>query len=231
MSTNHDRRDELVAAAAAGELTDDEREELRSIAAIDPTVDEDIADFRRLAARLGGAGPALPWDETTPSATLRERVISSTDPKNGTRRIRPSVLAAAAAVVGIAVGAAGVLGIDTVMQTPAGPVSGPPGTLGAFEVVEFTDTPSGIDIEGGLVAHTWGTETVLEMDGVPDRGTYEVYVVEQSGAARASGTFLGSEVTIDCRMNAAVLRRDVGGIEIRSSDGSVIARATVPAAV
>ncbi len=231
MSANHERRDELVAAAAADELTDAEHEELRSIAAADPTVDDDIADFRRLAARLSGAPPALPWDETQPSATLREQVVSATDSASRTRRIRPSVLAAAAAVVGIAIGSAAVLGVETLMKTTDGPVTGPPGTLGAFEEVDFTDTPSGIEIEGGLVAHTWGTETVLEMDGLPDRGTYEVYVVEQSGATFASGTFLGSTVTIDCRLNAAVLRRDVGGIEIRNSDGSVVARATVPDAI
>ncbi|MDJ0392165.1 hypothetical protein QMK17_02325 [Rhodococcus sp. G-MC3] len=127
-----------------------------------------------------------------------------------------------------AVGAGTVLGVDAATDRPA---TGPPGTLGAFEQIEFIGTPAGTDIEGGLVAHTWGTETVLEMDGVPVAGTYEVYVVDGSGVERASGTFFGSAVAIDCRMNAAVMRENVDGIEIRNADGSVLAFADVPDAL
>ncbi|MGA9873911.1 MAG: hypothetical protein WBQ44_22570, partial [Rhodococcus sp. (in: high G+C Gram-positive bacteria)] len=142
--------------------------------------------------------------------------------------VQPAALAAAAAVVGIAVGGGAVLGATVITDRP---VTGPPGTLGAYEQIDFTGTPSGIEIEGGLVPHTWGTETVLEVDGVPELGSYEVYVLEQSGAALASGSFLGSSLTIDCRMNAAVMRSDVSGIEIRNSDGSVLAKAAVPKAL
>ncbi|SNT43442.1 hypothetical protein [Rhodococcoides kyotonense] len=224
MSADAGRRAELIAAAVADDLTDAERAELRAMAAADPTVDTEIDQYRRVAARMSDASVSLPWAEVGPSDSLRERVLG---PDTTTRRTggRPFLWAAAASVAGIAVGAASVLGIGAATDRP---VTGPPGTLGAFEEIAFTGVPSGIDIEGGLVAHTWGTETVLEMEGVPDRGAYEVFVLEQSGAARASGTFLGSSVTIDCRMNAAVLRENVSGIEIRASDGSVLAAAAVP---
>jgi len=68
------------------------------------------------------------------------------------------------------------------------------------------------------------------MDGISDGGPYDVVLVDRSGVDRPSGTFLGSTVTIECRMNAAVLRGDVAEIEIRGSDGVVLASAQVPSA-
>lgn len=233
MSGLEDRRAELIAAQVAGDLTEDERAELRKMADADPSVERDIEDFRRVVGRVSDASRHLPWDETRPSKGLRQRVIAipggsiptAADSRRPARG-RPILLAAAAAAAGIAVGAGIVLGVDAASVSE--PVTGLPGTLGAYEEVAFTGIPSGIEIEGGLVAHTWGTETVLEMNGVPSNGTYEVLILAQSGAQLTSGTFLGSTVTIDCRMNAAVLREEVRGIEIRTSDGSVLATAEVP---
>ena len=246
MSGLEDRRAELIAAQVAGDLTEDERAELRKMADADPSIERDIEDFRRIVGRVSDASPYLPWDEARPSESLRRRVISipggaaipgdaaipggaaiptAADSRRPVRG-RPVLLAAAATVAGIAVGAGIVLGVDAASVSE--PVTGPPGTLGAYEEVAFTGIPSGIEIEGGLVAHTWGTETILEMNGVPSNGTYEVLVLAQSGAQLTSGTFLGSTVTIDCRMNAAILRSEVSGIEIRTGDGSVLATAEVP---
>ncbi|MGV8875447.1 MAG: hypothetical protein ACOH2Q_23185, partial [Rhodococcus sp. (in: high G+C Gram-positive bacteria)] len=146
---------------------------------------------------------------------------------------RSAVLTAAAAILGVVVGGGIVLGVDASRPQPENPsaaITGPPGTLGAYEQVAFTTSVPSVDIDGGLVAHTWGTETILEMDGVSDRGPYEVVLVDRSGIERPSGTFLGSDVTIECRMNAAVLRGDVTEIEIRGSDGSVLASAQLPTA-
>lgn len=240
MSGLEDRRAELIAAQVAGDLTEDERAELRKMADADPSVERYIEDFRRVVGRVSDALPHLPWDEAQPSESLRRRVtaipgvtaiprVAAIPTEADSRRPvrgRPVLLAAAAAVAGIAVGAGIVLGIGA--ASVGEPVTGPPGTLGAYEEVAFTGVPSGIEIEGGLVAHTWGTETILEMNGIPSNDTYEVLVLAQSGAQLTSGTFLGSTVTIDCRMNAAVLRAEVSGIEIRTSDGSVLATAEVP---
>lgn len=149
------------------------------------------------------------------------------------RQRRSAGLAVAAAIVGVVVGSGVVLGVDAYRQDPTNPpaaITGPPGTLGAYEQVGFTTEVPSVDIEGGLVAHTWGTETVLEMDGISDRGPYEVVLVDRSGVERPSGTFLGSYITIECRMNAAVLRQDVTDIEIRTSGGAVLARAQLPTA-
>ncbi|MCZ4562073.1 hypothetical protein O4160_14630 [Rhodococcus sp. IEGM 1401] len=254
MSAAPDRRAELIAAAVGDDLDDAEAAELRRLAASDPTIDDEIAELRSLTMTLGSRGPTDAWLESSTSPDLRERILGATgssewSPQHNRRtqqfggqrfggqrfgaQRRSAGLAVAAAVVGVVVGSGVVLGVDAYRQDPTNPpaaITGPPGTLGAYEQVAFTTEVPSVDIEGGLVAHTWGTETVLEMDGISDRGPYEVVLVDRSGVERPSGTFLGSDITIECRMNAAVLRQDVTDIEIRTSGGAVLARAQLPTA-
>lgn len=239
MSASPDRRAELIAAAVGDDLDDAEASELRELAAADPTIDTEIAELRAMTDFLGRRGPTEPWLEPPTTPDLRERILVATgnSQRQGKQRFgmqrRSAGLAAAAAIVGVVVGSGVVLGVDAYRQQPQTPstaITGPPGTLGAYEEVAFTTSAPSVDIEGGLVAHTWGTETVLEMDGISDRGPYEVVLVDRSGVERPSGTFLGSDITIECRMNAAVLRQDVTDIEIRTSGGTVLARAQLPTA-
>ncbi|OZE88740.1 hypothetical protein CH298_15930 [Rhodococcoides fascians] len=253
MTASPDRRAELIAAAVGDDLDDAEADELRALAASDPTVDIEIAELRATTEQLERRGPNLPWLDSTPPPGLRERILAATQNadnavapgRSGSSGLQPVArprfgvrngsagLAAAAALVGVVVGSAAVLGIDAYRSEPGEPqvvVTGPPGTLGAYEEIAFTTSGPTVDVEGGLVAHTWGTETVLEMDGISDGGPYDVVLVDRSGVDRPSGTFLGSTVTIECRMNAAVLRGDVAEIEIRGSDGVVLASAQVPSA-
>ncbi|GHP19363.1 hypothetical protein RN2511_040990 [Rhodococcus sp. NKCM2511] len=253
MTASPDRRAELIAAAVGDDLDDAEAGELRALAASDPTVDTEIAALRATTEQLERRGPNLPWLDSTPPPGLRERILAATQNadnavapgRSGSSGLQPVArprfgvrngsagLAAAAALVGVVVGSAAVLGIDAYRSEPGEPqvvVTGPPGTLGAYEEISFTTSGPTVDVEGGLVAHTWGTETVLEMDGISEGGPYDVVLVDRSGVDRPSGTFLGSTVTIECRMNAAVLRGDVAEIEIRGSDGVVLASAQVPSA-
>ncbi|MBY4109657.1 hypothetical protein HQO82_06510 [Rhodococcus fascians] len=253
MTASPDRRAELIAAAVGDDLDNAEADELRALAASDPTVDIEIAELRATTEQLERRGPNLPWLDSTPPPGLRELILAATQnaentvapgrsnssglqpvarPRFGVRN-GSAGLAAAAALVGVVVGSAAVLGIDAYRSEPGEPqvvVTGPPGTLGAYEEIAFTTSGPTVDVEGGLVAHTWGTETVLEMDGISEGGPYDVVLVDRSGVDRPSGTFLGSTVTIECRMNAAVLRGDVAEIEIRGSDGVVLASAQVPSA-
>ncbi|MBY6539734.1 hypothetical protein HQ325_13735 [Rhodococcus sp. BP-349] len=230
MTPGHPRREELIAAAVADDLTDAERRELRALEADDPSVADEIRELRGTAGALGAAA-GLTWDDAEPGDLLRRRIVRPSG------RGRGRLTTAAAAVAGIAVGVAAVLGAQAVDvgdgasdggAIAAPEVEGPPGELGAFETVDFTETAPDVSVDGGVVAHTWGTETVLEMEGVPRNAAFEVVLVDRAGADRSSGSFLGSAVTIDCRMNAAVLRPDVAEIEIRAAGGDLLARAALP---
>ena len=232
-----DRRAELIAAALAGESTDAERAELDSLRAADPGLDSELARLAALAGRMQSVGR---WDTRAPSAELRERIASATaaagagpgDPPAPvnrpvvdlrSRRGLGVLLAGAAACLAIGVAVGSVLP----HPEPATP-TGAPGTLGVVEPVDFVSTNASVGIEGDLVAHTWGTETDLIIDGVETGQTYTVTVIGRDGTEYASGSFLGAEIPVDCAMNASVLREDVASVVISDESGSRIASAEVP---
>jgi hypothetical protein len=271
------RRDELVAAALADDLSPSERVEFDELRVADPSIDAELAS---LGVVVGGLSSFGRWDDVAPSDGLRERIEAlghvaeapaprgtdvprdadvlldadvprdprvpvDTDVPRGTgtapdqvpvahigphvaaarsgRGRRPLLIAvAAAACLAIGAGGGALLAMprDTV-------VAGPAGTLGAVEHVDFVGQPAGVDLDGDLVAHTWGTETVLSVDGLPTGSAFTVVVVDGDGREYESGAFLGSDVRVDCRLNAAVLRSDVASVEIRAADGHDIAVASV----
>ncbi|KUG59088.1 hypothetical protein [Nesterenkonia jeotgali] len=152
-------------------------------------------------------------------------------------RLRQSLALAAC----VALGVAGTLGVQAILDTDSdaqdpdeagGLVAeeplGPPGELGSQEPVSFTDPSAGVVVDGSLIAHTWGTETVLLIDGLPVGEAFTVVLIGEDGQEIESGSFLGSEVPVDCRMNGAVLREDVQRLEIRDETGGEVTAAALP---
>jgi hypothetical protein len=241
-----DRRAELIAAALADDLSPAETTELDALRAGDPTVDEEIALLGGLPAAIRGVG----WQEAAPSEELARRIgliadgrgelaaaaatADRTDlaahratrrvPTRGTLPRRVALLIAGAAAC-LALGAAG----GAILAAPRADVAtGPAGTLGAVEDVTFAGAPAGVDVEGDVVAHTWGTETVLSVDGLPAGDAFTVVVIDAGGGEHASGSMLGSTVRIDCRLNADVMREDAAAVEIRDAAGDRVAVAELP---
>ena len=274
MTATPERRAELIAAAAADALTDDERRELDRARDVDPTIDLEVDELRALIGTVASAVPR--WDASAPSDELRARVgrignsadegvrpvgertdgrapapasigsagsagfgasvppVTRIDDGRRSRRrwagAAPVIAAAAAAclLLGFGVGAL-VLprgGADAQADAPIGA----PGELGARELVDFAGEPSGVRVDGSVVAHTWGTETFLEIEGLDVGSSYELVVVDDEGRAQPSGSFIGSTAVIDCRMNVATLRPDAVALEIRDASGATVAAASLPAA-
>lgn len=247
MTAGEDRRAELMAAALADELSTEERAELDAMAASDPTIQAELAEMAEMLGNMRGAVPR--WQEEQPPAVLRAKVLeaaraaseagensAATDDSAaapvsaGTRRARRhgSWTLAACFLAGVLVAAGGYLGV-TALQP--GPPDGPPGTLGAIEEVTFDQEVPGTRIDGVIVAHTWGTETILEIEGLPAGEGYALVLIDENGQEYHSGTFFGSDVVIDCRMNAAVMRAEVDRLEIREEAGAVVIAASLPEAV
>jgi hypothetical protein len=238
---------ELDALRVADPSVDAEFAELSALAGGLPAVErwDDVAPSAALAARIaaidadGADAPApagdlavVPESAAAPglAAEPDDRADAQAAPaapvtpiRSSRRGLRPLLLLVGAAAC-VAVG----LGGGALLTAPRGAVDGPPGTLGALEEVDFAGAPASVDIDGALVAHTWGTETVLTVDGLAQGAAFTVVVVGEDGAEYESGTFLGSSVPIDCRLNAAVLREDVAAVAIRSLEGGQIAVAEVP---
>lgn len=251
-----DRRGELIAAALADDLSTAESAELQAMRAADPTIDEEIALLGGLPGAIRGVGSwqraepsaelarrieriadgrgeaasavdaAPPTDTAPPADADRPADLDAHRATRGMlpRRRRTALLIAGAAAC-LALGAVG----GAFLATPRADVAtGPAGTLGAVEDVTFQGAPAGVDVEGDVVAHTWGTETVLSVDGLPAGDSFSVFVVDAAGGEHPSGTMLGSAVRIDCRLNADVLRQDAASVEIRDAAGDRVAVAELP---
>lgn len=238
MSDQHARREALLAAALAGDLHGDEQRDFDLACAADPTLADELQELRDLTRRLDRAD--LTWEEPPLPPGLAERVFLATGAspagpaedtapsrsrRTGSRRLtsgtRPRRLQFSLAAAGLVV--AGALGGQALTGALQAPPDGPPGTLGALEDVTFSEQPAGTTVDAALVAHTWGTETVLELDGLAVGEEFEVVLVGDDGEEYLSGTFLGADRTVTCRMNAAVLREDVSQLQIRDGGGAVVA--------
>lgn len=242
MSTADERRDELVAAAVTDDLDDAERAELDALRASDPRVQAEIDELRAVSDRLGALAPGLgasAWRDDEPSPALAGAVLASTEGRTSARpSARPSAPRrrlglVAAAVALVAVGAGGALGVQQLVSedTPEDDlaVQGPPGTLGAVEPVAFAADDDPADVDAALVAHTWGTEAVLDVEGLPPGQVYDVVFLDADGTEVSAGAFLGSTVEIHCSVNAAILREDVRVLRIQLPDGTVVRSAELPA--
>lgn len=171
-----------------------------------------------MSASSGGSGVSgeSGRSEVDELAARRERTSAQ-------RRARAWI--AAVAVAAVFVGAVGALGVQSLVNRPP---QGPPGTLGAVEAVTFAPSPLAGEVDASLVAHTWGTETVLEVDGFPVGQVFEVVLINTRDEPVGSGAFIGAAGTVDCRMNAGVQRSDVRGVQIQDAQGTVLLSAEVP---
>lgn len=239
MDKDDDRISELIAAAVAGELSPEEAVELDGLRRQHRWIDDEIESLSGVVLRLEAAD--VRWADGASGDSLRAQIsarIASEEsaavvpaptpipaPMPALRRSSRwvGVVLGAVACIGIGVGAGLVL-----PAALSAPPSGPPGTLGAIEHVDVRDESAGTTIEADLVAHTWGTEAVVDASGLDVGATYAIVFIGTDGTEFSAGEMLGSSVAIHCRVNAAVLREDVARLEIRDAAGAPVAAAEVP---
>lgn len=125
-------------------------------------------------------------------------------------------LAAAAAILAV------VIGLTAVFFSPDR--QGPPGP-GELEQIAFSGTPEGVSTDAAVIAHTWGTEVQLEVEGLQAGGVYTVMLERDGGEPAEAGTFIGVEARpVECRLNGAVLRQDARAIFVTDEAGEVVMR-------
>lgn len=192
---NSDRIDELIALAALGELSESERRELDDAALSDPIVADDLD-----AALAAAAAIQRPHAEQPPAAlrnsvlaaiasTPQEEAASATVPSPVTaplvsldegrerRRIRPAILAAAAAVALFVAGGLVLIAQNSDPSDPIAAVVEAPDAssrrlAGEIPTLTAVYSPS----EGALV---------LQGEAVPvldDTETYQLWLVGDDGA-------------------------------------------------
>jgi hypothetical protein len=125
---------------------------------------------------------------------------------------------------GIAAGVGGVAGYLGRRATEPEPVALPPAP--PTEQISFTGAAE--VSTSALVNHTWGTELLLDVQGLPDGATYDVVFDTTAGEVAAGSLLAVADVVMRCRFSAAPLRADVRAIELRDPDGAVALRADLP---
>lgn len=193
---------ERVAVEAHLDGCADCRAELEQISAVLPALREIDPDAIAVAE--------------VPSPELGERVFAQIAVEQRQQRRQQVARGLAAAAVLI-----GVVGFASLLRptAPAVPV----------EQVALQVVAPSVEADAELIAHTWGTELILDAKGFADGAAYDLAFRRADGTVVDGGTFLGVGARpLVCRMNAAVKRADAVGFVIRDGAGRVVIEAALP---
>ena len=106
---------------------------------------------------------------------------------------------------------------------------GPNSTPPPQEPLAFSEVAGGVEAEGSLIPHTWGTEANLLVEGLDEGRNYRAAFTTSGGTEVPAGTFIGTEAQpVDCNLNAAVLREDATRLEVRTMEGELVLEADLP---
>lgn len=180
----------------------------------------EVEELGGIATTLATVDPDRLEADDEPSPWLEQRIVSQLRHSRRAerrrlwlRRLAPALAAAAAA----AVTAVSLVSLDD--DPSAVPT----------EPVVFAVVAPGIDVEGKLIAHTWGVEVNLVAEGLEDGQRYIARLENANGELVGAGTFIGvSSRPVVCKLNGAVLREDTRAFVVTTPDGEVVMRAVLP---
>jgi hypothetical protein len=215
----HHRYREQIGAFLLGKLDEGERTAMQTHLSSCPVCQAEVRELEPVIAALADASPDRLDEDPWPPGDLEELTLAPIlgeihRERRRRRRSRWSMLAAAAFCV-VAIGLAGF----TWLLEPA---------VALVEPVPFSVAP-GVEVEGNLLAHAWGTEITLVVAGLRDGQTYRVTLVSEDGERVNSGTFIGiGDKTLRCTFNAALLRKEADRLEVRTPGGEPVFFAKLP---
>lgn len=203
----HDEWQLRTALLAADVLPADEEQPTRLHLRACPRCAADLRELQVLTNALRGG--AADESALAPSQQLGDRVVRAVQQA----RRRQEMLNRSRWVVGAAAAAITLLATGTLLPS----IFGPP-----REDIDLVAAPAGVSADGAVVAHTWGTELEMVVDGLPVGETYTVQLVDRAGRVYPAGQFLGSERPVVCDMNAAVLRPDATTVQVLDNGGKAV---------
>lgn len=212
MPESHERWLGLVALAAVDALPTEEASEFEAHLRSCPQCRTELEQLHDVIDAVHNADLHVTAGEEQPPTHLGERVVWVVAKARRSERLRSRLIA------GIAVAAAclAFFAVGVAVPEPAGPPQE------SIEVV----AAQGIDADAALVAHTWGTEVKLVVEGLRNGERYDVTFFAEDGRRVSAGTFIGvDDRPVVCVMNAAVLREDARRMEVASADGAVVLEA------
>ncbi|HEV8044201.1 MAG TPA: zf-HC2 domain-containing protein, partial [Rubrobacter sp.] len=215
------RYQEQIGAFVLGKLDGGELSAMQTHLSGCPVCQAEVRELEPVVAALADAAPDRIGEDPRPAGDLEELTLAPILGKiyRARRRSRGfqwSALAAAAICV-VVIGLAGLAGF-----------TGPLEPAVALEPLSFSVAP-GMEVEGHLIEHAWGTEIRLVLSGSRDGQTHRVTLVSEDGERVNSGTFIGiGDEQLRGTFNAALLREDADSVEVRTPGGELVFFAKLP---
>src|SRR5215207_6312966 len=214
----HHRYREQIGAFLLGKLDEGERKAMQAHLRSCPVCQAEVRELEPVVAALADASPDRIDEDPQPPGDLEELTLSPIlgeihRARRRRRRFSWSALAAAAIFV-VAIGFAGF----TWLLEPAV----------ALEPLSFSVAP-GMEVEGHLIKHDWGTGIRLVVSTSRDGQTHRVTLVSEDGERVNAGTFIGiGDKQLRCTFNAALLRKEADRLEVRTPGGELVFFAKLP---
>jgi hypothetical protein len=215
----HHRYRDQIGAFLLGKLDGEERTAMQAHLNSCPVCQAEVKDLEPVVAALADAAPDRIDEHPLPPEDLEELTLAPIleemhRARRRRRRSRWSALAAAAICV-VAIGLAGF----TWLLEPA---------VALVEPVPFSVAP-GMEVEGHLIKHDWGTEIRLVVSTSRDGQTHRITLVSEDGERVNAGTFIGiGDKQLRCTFTAALLRKDADRLEVRTAGGKLVFFAKLP---
>jgi len=201
---------EQIGAFLLGKLDEGERKAMQAHLNSCPACQAEVRELEPVVAALADAAPDRIDEDPLPPRDLEELTLAPIlgdihRARRRRRRFQWSALAAAAICV-VVIG----LARFTWHLEPA---------VALVEPVPFSVAP-GVEVDGNLFAHAWGTEIRLVVSGLRNGQTHKVTLVSEDGERVNAGTFIGiGDKPLRGTFNAALLRKEADRLEVRTTPG------------
>jgi len=217
MADSHQDLRESLGTYLLGQLDRTEADEVRAHLDTCAACRAEVAELAPVVAALAVAmGPSSAGAGRVPDE-LRARMDAAIAAEARRQRRTRVLRSVGAGLVAASVIVLLVIGVTSVLdRTPAAPIPE------IVAVVVDSDLVS-VSASAGLIAHTWGTEVKLQTTGLAAGATYQAVVLGNGDREFPAGTFTGTGPnTINCNLQASVLREDARGFEILDAQGNVV---------
>ena len=180
----------MLGMYALGRLDDREMITLRAHLDGCPECRTELRLLTPVAAALSAADPdRLTEPAPRPSSTLPDAIFGAVDRERGRKRYHRIVVAAAAVVIAVGLVAGGFF-------LRGGTSTAPPG-----QPVAFTVLAAGVDASARVENRAWGTGISLDVAGLPQGRTYNVWLQRSDGSRMNAGSFIaGGDKTMSMQL-------------------------------
>lgn len=226
---------ESLGSYALGHLNEDEADAIRAHVEGCAECRSELAEISGLASLLSGVDADQLDVPPVPPSGLGEQIRQTIEAEADRRhedevtQARERRRARAASWRRMGVAAAAVVLVAALAGVGIGRVTAPEAPAIPRETIalEVVGDPEVVVDDAFVVPHKWGMELRFEAAGFEEGATYRATFVREDGTTTPAGEFLGTEATMLCNLQSAVLREDVRAVRVTDAAGRVVMRSSI----